>query len=291
MSASANAAATRSGYIFAFITVSQWAGFVVLSKLAGASGLNGFDLTALRFGVASLFLLPAWIFWKRVPLFNVRMVTLALVGGIGYALAAYSGFHFAPGSHGAVLISGILPFSVTALAWLVLHERPSRIRCAALGVIAAGVFCIARYSINNLHESWPGDLLMISASCLWGLYTVLVKRWGQTPWEITIGVALLSALMYLPVYALFLPKGLFTAPWHAVLLQGFFQGVMVVIVAMLCFMQAMARLGPTRLGAVMATVPAFAGLGSVMFLHEPFSWLLVAGLIMTCSGAWLGSRA
>lgn len=279
------------GYVFAFITVSQWAGFVVLSKLAGASGLNGFDLTALRFGVASLFLLPAWIFWKRVPLFNLRMLALALIGGIGYALTAYGGFHYAPGSHGAVLISGILPFFVTALAWLILREKPSVHRCAALGVIAAGVFCIARYSLNNLHESWPGDLLMITASCLWGLYTVLVKRWGQTPWEITIGVALMSALIYLPVYVLFLPKGLLAAPLHAIVLQGFFQGVMVVIVAMLCFMQAMARLGPTRLGAVMATVPAFAGFGSVLILHEPFSWWLVAGLMLTCSGAWLGSRA
>jgi drug/metabolite transporter (DMT)-like permease len=40
----------------------------------------------------------------------------------------------------------------------------------------------------------------------------------------------------------------------------------------------------------MATVPAFAGIGAVVFLGEPFSWLLVLGLLLTCGGAWLGSK-
>ncbi|HSC74873.1 MAG TPA: DMT family transporter [Pseudomonadales bacterium] len=285
-----DAHSTRNGYIFGFITVLLWAGFVLLSRTAEANGLNGFDLTALRFGTAAIFLLPAWLFWHRVALFNLPMLALTATGGIGYAVFVYSAFHFAPASHGAVLLSGILPFFVTLMAWLVLGERPSQHRVIALGVIGLGVLCLGVYSIDNLSQSWPGDLLLIGSSCLWGLYTVLVKRWGKTPWDITIGVALLSALIYLPVYWLFLPKGLFTASWHAILLQAFFQGVLVVIVAMLCFMQAMERLGPTRLGAVMATVPAFAGIGAVLILGEPFSWLLVAGLLLTCGGAWLGSR-
>jgi drug/metabolite transporter (DMT)-like permease len=41
----------------------------------------------------------------------------------------------------------------------------------------------------------------------------------------------------------------------------------------------------------MATVPAFAGIGAVVFLGEHFSWLLVSGLLLTCGGAWLGSRS
>jgi len=64
-----------------------------------------------------------------------------------------------------------------------------------------------------------------------------------------------------------------------------------VIVAMWLFMQAMVRLGPTRLGAVMAIVPAVAGLAAVMVLHEEFSLLLLAGLLFTSLGAWLGARS
>lgn len=281
----------NSGYLYGAATVAVWAGFVLLARLAGHHGLNGFDLTALRFGVAAIFLLPAWLFWRRVPLLNGRMLALVATGGISYALCVYSAFRFSPASHGAVLLSGILPFFVTLMAWAVLHEIPGRARWLALAVIGLGVLCLARYSLAGLQDSWPGDLLLVTASALWALYTVLVKRWAFKPWDITIGVALLSAVLYLPVYALLLPKGLPAAPWSAIVVQGIFHGVLVVIVAMLTFMQAMAKLGPTRLGAVMATVPAVAGLGAVLVLGEPFSWLLVAGLLLTSAGAWLGSRA
>ncbi|HRF88110.1 MAG: DMT family transporter [Cellvibrionales bacterium] len=285
-----SSASMRKGYLYGFITVCMWAGFVLLSRMAQASGLNSFDMTALRFGTASLLLFPAWLFWQRVPLFTLQTLLLALIGGIGYALCAYSAFHFAPASHGAVLLSGVLPFFVTLVAWLLLGEKPSAQRWLALSVIGGGVLCLAFYSLGDLQNSWPGDLLLLASSCLWAIYSVLAKRWGKTPKEITIGVGLLSALIYLPCYWLLLPKGIHDAAWSAILLQAFFQGVLVVVVAMLTFMKAMEQLGPTRLGAVMATVPAFAGIGAVVFLGEPFSWLLVLGLLLTCGGAWLGSK-
>lgn len=278
------------GYVLAGTTVLLWATFVLLSRVAGKSNLNPYDLTALRFSVAAVVLFPVWIFWKRVALFNVQMVSLALLGGLGYSLGAYSGLSIAPASHGAVLLSGVLPFFMTIMAYVVLGEHPTPSRYVALSVIAVGVLCMAFYSLNNLQQSWRGDLLLIFSSALWALYTVLVKRWSKTPVEVTMGVALLSALIYMPVYLFLLPKNIQHAEWSAILLQGIFHGILVVIVAMLFFMQAMQRLGPTRLGAVMAMVPAIAGLGAVSILHEPFSWLLVAGLVFTSAGAWLGSR-
>ncbi len=291
MSQQSGLSSTHKGYLFALVCVGLWAGFVWLSRIAGPSGLNSFDLTALRFGVASIVLLPLWLFWRRMPIFNLTMLSLAATGGLGYALLAYTAFHFAPASHGAVLLSGILPFFVTVLAWFILGERPSHKRLWALGVIGLGVASMAKYSMNNLAESWPGDLMMVAGSCVWGLYTVLVKRSGKAPWEVTTGVGLLSALLYLPVYLLILPKTIATASWINIVTQGLFHGVLVVIVAMLCYMQAMVRLGPTRLGAMMAIVPAVAGLGAVVLLGEPFSAWLVAGLVLTSGGAWLGARS
>jgi len=178
---------------------------------------------------------------------------------------------------------------MTIMAYGVLQEHPTRHRMAALAVIAVGVACMAAYSLNNLQESWRGDVILMASSALWALYTVLVKRWTKTPLEVTMGVALLSAFIYLPIYLLLLPKNIQHAAWTAIVIQGVFHGILVVVVAMLCFMQAMQRLGPTRLGAVMAMVPAVAGLGAVFILHEPFSWLLIAGLVFTSTGAWLGA--
>lgn len=280
----------RSGYFYAAACVLIWSGFVLLSRVAGKTALNGFDLTALRFGTAAVLLLPAWLFWKRVPLLNQRMLALAATGGIGYSVVAYSSFRFAPAAHGAVLLSGVLPFFVALLAWRLLDTPLSPNLKKALLLIALGVAGLAVHSLGDLGSSWPGDLLMIAASFLWGLYTVLVKKWGYAPWETTLGVALLSALIYLPVYALLLPKGIALVPVSAIVTQAFYQGVLVVIVAMLLYMQALARLGPTQLGAAMATVPAVAGIGATLALGEPFSLWLVAGLVLTSMGAWLGSR-
>ncbi len=280
----------RSGYLYAAACVFIWSGFVLLSRVAGTTTLNGFDLTALRFGTAALLLLPAWLFWKRVPLFNRRMLALVATGGIGYASVVYTSFRFAPAAHGAVLLSGILPFFVALLAWRLLQQPLSPHLKKALFLIALGVAALALHSLHDLGRSWPGDLLMVTASFLWGLYTVLVKKWGYSPWETTLGVALLSALIYLPVYVLLLPKGIQTVPLSVPVTQGGYQGVLVVIVAMVLYMQAMVRLGPLRLGAVMATVPAVAGMGATLALGEPFSMWLVIGLILTSLGAWLGTR-
>mgnify|MGYP000954117892 FL=1 len=280
----------RSGYLYAAACVLIWSGFVLLSRVAGTSALNGFDMTALRFGTAAVLLLPLWLFWKRVPLFNLRMAVLVATGGIGYSVVAYSSFHSAPAAHGAVLLSGILPFFVAVLAWRLLDQPLSPNLKSALLVIAFGVSALAMHSLHDLATSWPGDLMMITASLLWGLYTVLVKKWGYSPWETTLGVALLSALIYLPIYALLLPKGITLVPLSAIIMQAFYQGFLVVIVAMMLYMQALARLGPTQLGAAMATVPAVAGIGATLALGEPFTAWLLAGLILTSMGAWMSTR-
>lgn len=284
------AGSARSGYAYAAATVMIWSGFVLLSRMAGQTSLNGSDLTALRFATAAVILLPAWWFKWRVPLLQPRLLLLALIGGLGYSLAAYWSFHFAPAAHGAVLLSGMLPFFVAGVSWLLLGQAPRSTLRHALVCIAAGVACLAVHSLDGLAQSWPGDVLMLCASLLWAVYTVLVRRWGYAPAETTIAVALLSALFFLPVYFWLLPKGIAAAPLSAIITQAFYQGVLVAIVAMVLYMQALARLGPLKLGTAMATVPAIAGIGATLILGEPFSSWLLAGLVLTSIGAWLGTR-
>lgn len=281
---------SRAGYFFSAGTVLIWSGFVLLSRMAGTSSLNGNDLAALRFATAAVILLPAWYFKWRVPLLNRRLLLLTLTGGLGYALAAYWGFRFAPAAHGAVLLSGMLPFFVAGVTWLLLGEAPRARLRQALICIAAGVGCLALHSLNGLAQSWPGDMLMLGASLLWAIYTVLVRRWAYAPAQTTIGVTLLAALLYLPVYLLWLPKGISAAPLSLIVTQALYQGVVVAIIAMALYMQALARLGPLKLGTVMATVPAIAGTGATVLLGEPFSLWLLGGLMLTSLGAWLGTR-
>lgn len=281
---------TKSGYLFATGAVLIWSGFVLVARMGGTSSLNSFDITALRFGVAALVFLPLWWFWKRIPLFNKTVLSLALTGGVTYSVVVYLAFKHAPAAHGAVLISGLLPFFVPLMAFLVLKEPLRRNLRFALPVIALGIMCLGVDIFSRSENTLPGDLLLIASSLVWALYTVLAKRSGLDAWDTAIGCALLAALMYLPVYILFLPKAIMQAALSEIVLQGAYQGLVVAVIAMLFYMAAMTRIGPARTGACMAMVPALAGLGASLILGEPLNAWLVTGLLTTSAGAWLGAR-
>lgn len=281
---------SRSGYFFAAGTILIWSGFVLVARMGGTSVLNAFDITALRFGMAAIILFPLWLFWKPIPLFNKTVLSLALTGGVGYSLVVYFAFNHAPAAHGAVLISGLLPFFVPLMAFVLLKEPLRRSLRLALPVIAAGMVLLGVDIFSRSGSTLFGDFLLVTSSLIWAVYTILAKRSGYGAWETAIGSALLSALMFLPIYLLFLPKAIMLAPVHDIVLQAIYQGVVVAVIAMLFFMAAMTRLGPARTGACMALVPAIAGVGASLILGEALNVWLVAGLLTTSAGAWLGAR-
>jgi drug/metabolite transporter (DMT)-like permease len=223
----------------------------------------------------------------------VKLWTLALTGGLLFLTLVYAGFKLAPAAHGGILLPGMQPFLVTALAWLLMGNRPSRQRLLALLPIALGVACVAVPQLIGHHEgpsTLGGDALLLGASVAWASYSVLVKKWPHDPWLLTRFVALGSALVYLPVYLLWLPKGLDQVSAGMLVFQGLYQGIGPTIVAMILFLQAVSILGAERTGALVALVPVMAGLGAVPLLGEPLTIWLVAGLALVSAGAWLSSR-
>lgn len=281
------------GYAAALITVVIWAGFTVVSRLGGKTGLTGWDIAALRIGTAGLLLLP---FSLRLPpgtWRDLRLWTLAIVGGVIFLMFAFAGFKLAPAAHGGILMPGMQPFLVTALAWLVLGARPPRQRLWALLPIALGVTCAAIPQFIGDHGSAStllGDALLLSAGISWATYSVLVRKWPYDPWLLTRFVALAACVLYLPVYALWLPKGLDTVPVSMLVLQGLYQGLGTTIVAMIMFLKAVSILGAERTGAIVALTPVLAGVAAVPLLNEPLTIWLVVGLVLVSSGAWLASR-
>lgn len=280
------------GYLAAAGTVAIWTGFILISRLGGKTALTAYDVMALRLGTASLLLLP---FLKGMPeraWRDRRLWTLALLGGVIYCVLVYTGFKLAPAAHAAILLPGLQPFLVAAAAYLLSGEKPTPARWRGLLVIAAGVLCVA---VPYLNGGWSaallyGDLLILAASVAWALYSVLVKRWHYSPWTLTRFVTLASALAYLPVYLLFLPKQLAAVPLSTLLLQGLYQGIGPTILAMLLFLKAVSILGPVRVGALIALVPVLAGVAAGPLLHEPLTVWLLGGLVCVSLGALIAAR-
>lgn len=288
-----NQGKTLDGYLAAIGTVIIWAGFILVSRLGGKTGLTGWDIVALRLGTASLVLLPFSLNFPAGTWRSLRMWTMALIGGLIFLVLVYAGFKRAPAAHGGILLPGMQPFLVTACAWLLMGARPSRLRLFGLIPIAAGVACVAAPQFMGTHDgpsTLDGDLLLLGGSIAWAIYSVLVKKWVVDAWLLTRFVALASALVYMPIYLLWLPKGVDQVPMSMLFLQGLYQGLGPTIIAMLLFLRAVSILGAERTGALVALVPVMAGLGAVPLLGEPLSGWLIAGLLLVSGGAFISAR-
>ena len=82
-----------------------------------------------------------------------------------------------------------------------------------------------------------------------------------------------------------LPKGLAGATWLQIGVQAVFQGIFVVIVAMLTYIGAIERLGAFKSGSILALAPLLAALAAVPLLNEALTPALLVGLLGVSVGA------
>jgi drug/metabolite transporter (DMT)-like permease len=274
----------QSGILCGLLAVLCWSGFIVVSRLGGKTSLQPHDMLWLRFSVGSLLLLP--FAWRRI-LWTRRGAVLALIGGFGYALPVYAGFRLAPAQHAAVLVAGAIPFGAALFSAWLLGQSVGRSRGVGLAMIlVAGVLLLMEAGIG---ATLLGDAWFVLAMLCWSLYSVLARRWQVAPLDAAVTVAVLCALVCLPVCLLILPSNIGHVPFQDVFLQGFYQGVIATVVAMLLYMRAVSTIGPAAMGAMMALVPVLASLLAVPVLGETFTMHTVIALVLSTMGAFLAA--
>ena len=282
----------RAGWIAVAATICIWTGFILVSRAGGKGLLTGWDVAALRFGVGGL---VAVFFLRRVKLPPIEVIALfSVFGGIGYAVTVYTAFRLAPAAHASVLMPGALPFATAVIAWLWLKQAPSRLQRVALGLVFAGIVLTAADTLSHGAQitglQLIGDALFLCGSSAWAMFTLLLRRYPMPPLAATVATTLGSAVVYLPLWWLFLPSTLGQAPAAEIAMQAVYQGVLVVFVAMLLYTFAVRRLGPQPVALMMAVVPGLSALAAVPVLGEPLSLLALAGLAAVTAGAVIGAR-
>lgn len=284
--------ATLRGFLAASIVVACWSGFNIVSRMGGRSVLTPFDLAALRFGISALLLLPVFLRHPAAIPWP-RLCVLAGCGGVGYALLVYSGFSLAPAAHAGILVNGGIPFATALIAWPVLGFRPGRRILLAFGMTALGIALIGYQSLSVQAEGqsrqWLGDLFFLSGALCWGGFGVLLRKWHLKPFDAIAGIAVVSALVYLPVYFLWLPKAVALASTQQLILQGVYQGFIAAVVAGLLYAYASQQIGALKAALMLALVPAISALAAVPLLNEPLVTTTLAGLLCVTLGAILGA--
>lgn len=257
-----------------------------MSRLASVVAVTPYDLAAMRFGIAALLLLP---FARRLGLFRLpplRGVAFAATAGIGFTLLAFAGLGWAPAGHASVLMPGTLPLWTAMLAWIFLRETPTQFRLGMLATILAGIGVILWGALSSeaIPGAWRGDILFLLAAFAWGIFTILARRWNVDPMLATAAIAVYSALLYLPVYLVFLPKQLTETPLDQLLLHGAFQGTIPAILTMFLFTRAVAAIGAGTTTMITAAVPGTVAVAAWPLLGEVLRLDVALGAALVTAG-------
>lgn len=277
----------QKGALYALGAALIWCGFILVSRMGGISELLAYDVVAIRYATCAGILLPIWWFKHRFNLFNIKLIIGSLIGGLAYALCVFRGFQTTPASHAAVLLPGLMPLFIITLSVVINGERPPLqiwLGIAAI-TLGAGALFWSNYSQQQVLSS--GHVWLVAAALCWALFTVLIKRWGFTPWQATVSLAVVTCALYLPVYVFFLPKAISINLWPDILLQVFYQGVLATIIQMILYVKAVQAIGPSSVGSMMSIVPVVSGVLAIFVFNEAVTTELIAGLILVSLGAWL----
>lgn len=280
------------GYLCVLFSILVWAGWMVLSRMSVKGTLTAADITALRFGVSGILLLPL-AFKRRLGLGPWGLkggLVMALLIGAPYTNIAIAGMKFAPVSHASTIINGSLLVLTTAVGIRYLKEPTSPSHLFGVGLSLCGIICMLAATSNGTRSEWIGHMLFIVSGLMWGGSVLLARAWRAPPVQVAISVCIFSMLFYLPYYFLVEGCHINAGNWREAAFQGAYQGVLNSIFAFIAFNMSIQLLGASRVGSLTPLVPAISTILAIFPpLHEMPSPLEWAGVATVTFGVFLAS--
>jgi drug/metabolite transporter (DMT)-like permease len=282
--------AYAKGAICGLAAVSIWAVWIVVARLGLRTSLVPEDITAIRFAVAGLILLP-YLLKHGLALDRLGwrgVLLLALGGGAPMVLLANVGLTYAPAAHAGALFPGAMPLLVALIAVPVLGETFSPLRRIGLVLILAGVVgLLLTAGLTVGTRQTAGDAMFLGAALLWAVYTVCLRKASISGMHAAAIAAVASLVVYLPVYVLVCGDRLLAAPVGDIALQAVVQGVLTAVVSLILYGRAVEILGASSGAAFAAICPVLTALFGIALLGEmptPAEWMTI---VTISSGVYL----
>ena len=255
-----------------------WSFWLVVTRSGVSSTLTIYDFAAFRYGLSSLIALPVVLYfkpWQNMSFLRVIVITF-LLGPI-YILCVFSGFIYAPASHGGIFMNGLMPLFTLIFGFFLLKQKIFLQQMFGAATILFGA-CLAVYDglELNFSNTWIGDIFFIIGAIFFSIYVVLSRLWNVTMTQLLFCGSVINAIIYLPIYLIFLPKGLAEAPNEILLLQMIYQGFVPNLIGIFFITYASQKIGSASIAAILSSVPP---IGSVL-------GLLILGELLGLSG-WL----
>jgi drug/metabolite transporter (DMT)-like permease len=285
------------GAAWGLFAISIWVGWILLTRYGVTTSLSPYDLVALRFAFAGLVLLPV-VIKRGLGLRQVgvkKWLVIVCCAGVPYVLVASTGLQFAPAAHAGALIPGTMPLWAALLAVFFLKEHIEPTRRAGLFLIPIGIAVILGSGLVDFSSGqWRGHLLFLLAAMTWASFTVAMRSASQSGFDALHAAAVVSvvgAVVYLPIYALWLPHHIATAPMSAIVIQTIYQGLFVSIVSLFAYTRAVMILGASLGSSFASLVPVLAMLCAIPMLGEWPKPMDFVGIAAITTGVFLSSGA
>ncbi len=267
-----------------------WGSLAALSVLAGP--IPPFQMVAMTFGVgASIGIVRAryrGVAWAGLVRWPAKVWLLGIGGLFGYHALYFGALQLAPPAE-ANLVNYLWPLLIVLLSAPFAGERLGWTHLAGAGLGFAGVALLAVGRGLQFTEAHAlGYALALGCAFTWALYSVLSRRFGETPTDAIAAFCTASALLSLLCHFAFertvWPAS--TEAWLAVLALGLGPAG-----GAFYFWDHAVKRGDIRaLGAASYATPILSTAILVACgLAEPTGALLLAALLVTI-GAGIASR-
>lgn len=289
---------TANPYLLLTLTALFWSGNMVMGRGIRAD-VPPIALAFWRWIIALALVAPLALphlrsQWPRLRAAWPIVVVLGLLGVGGYNTFAYLALQHTTATS-ATLLNSFIPIATIAFAFVFFGKRLSRLEAAGVVVSLCGVAAIvSRGSLETLLGLTlnTGDLWMLAAVTVWGLYTVgLQKRpEGVHPMLMLAAFTAVGLLALAPAYAWELSTGrTINLGWNAIggiLYTGIFPGFL----GYVFYNAGVAAVGPARGSLFIHLMPVFATILAAIFLDErPYLYHFV-GIALVFAGIYLTTR-
>ncbi|MCI0765936.1 DMT family transporter [Bacillus sp. TL12] len=282
-------------YVFLLLLTSLlWGGnFVVGKSLVGHA--SPMTLTSLRWIIAVLCLFPI-VWFKEKKLFPPRtaILPLLLMGITGVVL--FNIFQFLALEHTSAtnvgLISTLNAISIALFSSLFLKEKINGLQILSMILSFFGVLLVLSKGnialLFSLHFN-SGDLWMIAAVCIWGIYSVCSKWATKTtsPMMATLYSGIFGVILLLPFNIPSFTVSHINASFITSLL---YTGLISTVVCMVFWNIGVQKLGATTSGIFLNFNPIFTAILAFLFLGEELTWVQILGTVIVVTGCYLFSH-
>jgi drug/metabolite transporter (DMT)-like permease len=271
-----------------------WGGMYVVSKVV-LETIPPFTLVTLRLLLGGLTLWLIRILRGEMKTKTNQFWRVFGVGLIGYGISLgfqFVGTKLSTAANGS-LVTSATPAFILLFAWIILRERITILRLAALLVSTLGVVAVIDPRTAELNPTmfW-GNLSLLAAALTWALYSVLIRVVTRKLDILT--VSLIAFLGGLPIV---IPVGIWElsrtslGPISLGTLGGvLFLGIISTALAMVLWNTAFAVLDASVASLTFFAQPVVGSLLGWFFLKETITPLFLMGGLFILVGLVMASR-